>query len=92
MAAGSMVLLTPHDSSVLSSLVQYSRPSDRRQQLLDSLEKPDARMVGEAFFDDQKYEKAPEEVRLTVDQFRAWVDNNKHRRLQREALRRAARR
>ena len=49
-------------------------------------------MVGEAFFDDQKYEKAPEEVRLTVDQFRAWVDNNKHRRLQREALRRAARR
>ncbi len=89
MATWSMVLLTPHDSSVLMSLVQYTRASEERQKVLDSLQKPDARMVAEAFFDSQKYAEAPEDVRATVDHFRAWVENNKRRRAQREARRRS---
>ena len=80
-----MVLLTPHDSSVMASLVQYTKPSARRDELLDSLQAPEARKVAEAFFDDQKYNVAPPDVQATVDHLRAWVVNNEHRRQQREA-------
>jgi len=92
MAAGTMVLLTPHDSSVLTGLVQYTRlPGDEQRKLLDSLEKPEARMVAEAFLDPQKYAGAPEDVRATVDRFRNWVENNKRLRRQRDARRRSSR-
>lgn len=84
-------MLTPHDASVLTSLAQYTRLSERREELLNSLEKPDARMVGEALFDPQKYAEAPDDVRATVDRFRDWVENNKRRRLQREARQRSSR-
>jgi hypothetical protein len=90
MATWSMVMLTPQDASVLTSLAQYTRPSERWEELLNSLEKPDARMVGEALLNPQKYAEAPDDVRATVDRFRAWVENNKRRRLQREARQRSS--
>jgi hypothetical protein len=87
-----MVLLTPNDSSVLTSLVQYTLlPGEGHRELLDSLEKPEARMVAEAFLDPQKYAEAPEDVRATVDRFRAWVENNRRLRRQREARRHSGR-
>jgi len=89
MATWTMTLLTPHDSSVMSSLVQYSDPTARRKELFDQLEEPAARMVAEAYFDDQKYAEAPADVRATVDHLRAWVQNNRHRRA--EARRRPGR-
>jgi small-conductance mechanosensitive channel len=87
-----MVLLTPHDSSVLTGLVQYTRlPGDEQRKLLDSLEKPEARMVADAFLDPQKYAQAPDDVRATVDRFRAWVENNRRLRLKREARQHSSR-
>ena len=90
MAAGTMVLLTPHDSSVLTGLVQYTLlAGDEQRKLLDSLEKPEARMVADAFLDPQKY--ASDDVRATVDRFRAWVENNRRLRLKREARQHSSR-
>jgi hypothetical protein len=86
-----MLLLTPHDSSVLTSLVQYERPSQKRSKLFGSLEEPSARIVAEAYFDTEKYAEAPDDVRATVDHFRAWVENNRRRRSERETRRRVAR-
>jgi len=92
MAVVTMVRLTPHDSSVMTELVQYAHPSDeRKRKLLDELHSPEARQLGEAFHDPQKYAEAPDHIRATVDYFRAWVENNKRLRRQREARRRVGR-
>jgi hypothetical protein len=87
-----MVRLTPHDSSVMTALAQYSNPSDqRKQELLDDLKSTEARLVGEAYLDPQKYDQAPDYVRATVDYLRKWVENNKRLRLNREARQRSSR-
>jgi hypothetical protein len=44
--------------------------------MLGSLEEEDARKVAEAFFDDQTYKQASDDVKATVDRFRAWLDAN----------------
>ena len=68
-----MVELSPHDSSVLSRLVQFQNiPLEERRLLLKELESKDARMVGEAFLDREKYKTSPEKVRATVDRFDQW--------------------
>jgi hypothetical protein len=92
MAVGTMLRLTPHDSSVMTALIHYAHPSDeRKKQLLDELQSPEARQLGEAFHDPQKYADAPEYIRNTVDYFREVVENNKRLRRQREARRRVSR-
>ena len=86
-----MVRLTPHDSSVMTALVQYTRPSEEsKKELLDELQSPDARLVGEAFLDLQKYAAAPDHIRATVDYLREWVENNRRLRLKREARSRSS--
>ena len=84
-----MLRLTPHDSSVMTALIQYTHPSDETRKLLDELQSLEARKLGEAFHDQQKYDDAPEHIRNTVDYFREWVENNRRLRRQREARRRA---
>lgn len=92
MAVGTMLRLTPDDSSVMTALAQPTALSDeRKQQLLDELQSPESRQLGEAFLDPQKYAAAPEYIRNTVDYFREWVENNRRLRRQREALRRVSR-
>ena len=87
-----MALLTPHDANVISELVQFAgMPEDRKRELLAKLEEEDARMVGEALLDPQKYSDATPEVQATVDRYRAWAENNKRLRRQREARQRSSR-
>ena len=89
---GTMLRLTPDDSSVMTALAQPTALSDeRKKQLLDELQSPESRQLGEAFLDPQKYAAAPEYIRNTVDYFREWVENNRRLRRQREALRRVSR-
>jgi len=83
-----MVRLTPHDSSVMTRLAQYAHPSDESTKLLNKLQSPEARLLGEAFLDPQKYAESPDHIRATVDYFREWLENNKRLRRQREAPRR----
>jgi hypothetical protein len=86
-----MVQLTPHDSAVLSSLVQFDRlPVEKRRELVNELESPDAKMVGEAVLDRQKYAESPEPIRATVDRFEEWLEANRRLR-RRRAKRRAGR-
>jgi hypothetical protein len=87
-----MTLLTPHDANVIAELVQFAgMPDGRQKELLAKLEEEEARMVGEAFLDPQKYSGASPEVQATVDRYRAWVENNKRLRLKREARKRSNR-
>jgi hypothetical protein len=73
---GEMVVLTPHESAVLSRLVQFGRlPVEHRRKMLDELS-GDARMVGEVVLDRQKYDGSPEHVRATVDRFDQWHEAN----------------
>jgi hypothetical protein len=83
-----MVQLTPHDSAVLSRLVQFGRlPAEKRRELLGELESEDARRVGEVVLDPQKYAESPEQIRATFDRFEQWLQAN--RRLgRRRAIRR----
>ena len=37
----------------------------------------DARLVGEAVLDPQKYLKSSDEIRATVDRFKEWLEANK---------------
>ncbi len=86
-----MVRLTPHDSSVITALVQHTSHSDEgKKELLDELQSPEARLVGEAFLDSQKYAAAADHIRATVDYLQAWVENNKRLRVKREARGQAA--
>jgi len=90
---GTMVRLTPHDSSAMSALAQLARLSDEgKTELLNELQAPEARLVGEAFLDPQKYAESPDHIRATVDYFREWVENNKRLRREREARRSSSRR
>ena len=73
-----MVQLTPHDSAVLSRLVQFSGlPDEKRRELLGELQSDDAKMVGEVVLDRQKYDESPEQVRATVDRFEEWLKANR---------------
>ena len=87
-----MTLLTPHDANVIAELAQIGgMPEEAKTELLAKLEEEDARMVGEALLDPKKYSDAKPEVRATVDRYRAWVENNKRLRRQREARRHSSR-
>lgn len=73
-----MVQLTPHDSAVLSRLVQFGRlPVEECRKLLSDLVSEDARMVGEVVLDPQKYAESPEQIRATVDRFEQWLQANR---------------
>jgi hypothetical protein len=87
-----MVGLTPYDSTMLTHLVRHPQLSPRQQNdLLTSLEKPEARQVGEALLDPRKYDEAPPDVRATVDHFKKWLENEQRLARLREARRRTAR-
>jgi hypothetical protein len=84
-----MVELTPHDAAVLSRLVQFhGLPIEKRRKILDELESPEAREVGEGVLDSTKLSTASEQIRETVNRYQLWLENNQ--RLGR--LRRRARR
>jgi hypothetical protein len=73
-----MVDLTPHDSSVLSRLVQFGRLGpQKRREILSQLDSHDARMVGEAVLDEQKYSESSDSIRATVDRFKKWSEANR---------------
>ena len=73
-----MVRLSPHDSAVLSRLVQFGSLSEqKRQAIFDELESAEARRVGEAVFDPKKYSTSSALVRATVDRFRKWSEANR---------------
>ena len=82
-------MLTPHDSSVLSRLVQFRLPEQRRLELLSGIEDEDARKVGEVVLDPQKYDGASADVRASVDRFNGWHEAN--RRLGKQRLMRSRR-
>lgn len=87
-----MVQLTPHDSSVLSRLVQFRRLSkERRQEIWSELESPDAKKVGEVVLDPERYHTSPQAVRDTVDRFKQWFEANQKAGRQRAVRRRAGR-
>jgi|SRR5580700_1159234 hypothetical protein len=87
-----MVQLTPHDSAVLSRLVQFVQlPVQKRKEILSELESDEAKMVGEAVLDPQKYAESSELVRATVDRFREWSQANQRLGRLRTVRRRAAR-
>jgi hypothetical protein len=73
-----MVELTSHDTLVLSRLVQFSRlPLDKRKELVDELKSEDARAVGEAILDEQKYAGSDPKIKETVERFRQWHQANR---------------
>jgi hypothetical protein len=72
-----MVVLTPKESAILTSLVTFTKlPSERRHELVDDLQSPGARAIGEIFLDESKYDGAPQDVKETVDHLRKWRDGN----------------
>jgi hypothetical protein len=88
----SMVPLTPHDSAVLTQLVQFSRLSlEKRKEILEQLKSEDARKVGEVVLDRHKYATSPADVRATVDRFDQWLEANRRLGRQRSIRRRTAR-
>ena len=87
-----MIRLTPHDGNVIAALVQYTGiPEERKKEHLASLEEDDARLVGEVLVGVREYSSVSPEVQATVDRYRAWVENNKRLRLNREARQRSSR-
>jgi hypothetical protein len=86
-----MVTLTVHDSGALSRLARFSRlPPETRQSILNEVQAPDARQVGEVLLHPEKYETASPEVKATVDRFNAWVEVNRRLLRQRAIRRRTA--
>ena len=84
--------LTPHDSAVLGRLVQFGRlPPERRKEILEDLKSDEARMLGEAVLDRQKYSESPQPVRATVDRFQQWSEANRRLGRLRRVRRRTAR-
>jgi hypothetical protein len=79
-----MIELTTHDAGVLSRLVQfYGLPIEERQKILNEIQSPDARQVGEAVLDPTKLSAFSEPVQATVNRVQQWLENNKrlgHRR------------
>jgi hypothetical protein len=86
-----MVQLTPHDTAVLSRLVQFGRLPDEKRKLLEELRANEAKMVGDALLDKLKYSEAPPRVRATVDRFREWSVANRRLGRLRTGRRRVAR-
>jgi len=82
--------MSPRDVSVIMGLVQYAPTSERWRELMNDLKGPEALQVAEAFFDQRKYDDAPEDVRATVDYLRKWLENTQQRRREREVRRRSA--
>ena len=73
-----MVESTPHDSATLSRLVQFvSLPAEKRQEIFDEIEAPEARTVGEGVLDPEKYSGASPAVQATVDRFNQWLQANR---------------
>jgi hypothetical protein len=59
-------------------LVQFDRlPEVERREFLEDVKADDARLVGEAVLDPQKYLKSSDEIRATVDRFKEWLEANK---------------
>jgi hypothetical protein len=84
-----MIRSTPHDSSMMSILAHSTGASEKRkQELLNELQSPEARQLGEAYLDQQKYAEASAPIQATVDYFRQWVEDNRRLRGEREARRR----
>ena len=48
-----------------------------RREFLEDVKADDARLVGEAVLDPQKYLKSSDEIRATVDRFKEWLEANK---------------
>ena len=72
---GTMVPVNPHDSAILSQLVQFTgMPLDLKLELLAKLETPEARQVGEAILDPAKLSGAPEPVQQTANRYKEWVE------------------
>jgi hypothetical protein len=90
MATVNMLRFTHNDANVIAALVQFPS-SPRNGERLASLEEEDARQVGEVLVGIREYSSAPPEVQATVDRYRAWVENNKRLRLNREARQRSSR-
>jgi hypothetical protein len=85
-----MLRLTPHDGNVIAALAQFTGiPEERKKEHLASLEEEDAR--GEVLVGVREYSSVSPEVQATVDRYRAWVENNKRLRRQREARQRSSR-
>ena len=92
MATVNMLRFTHHDANVIAALAQFpGSPEDRKQKRLTSLEGEDARLVGEVLVGVRDYATVSPEVQASVDLYRAWVENNRERRLKREARQRSSR-
>jgi len=87
-----MLRFTHHDANVIAALAQFpGSPEDRKKKRLASLEEEDARLVGEVLVGVREYATVSPEVQASVDLYRAWVENNRQRRLNREARQRSSR-
>jgi len=87
-----MIVLTHHDANVIAALAQFTGISqERKKEHLASLEHDDARLVGEVLAGVREYSSVPPEVQALVDRYRAWVENNRRLRLNREARQRSSR-
>jgi hypothetical protein len=92
LATASMIVLTHHDANVIAALVQFpGSPEDMKKKRLASLEEEDARLVGEVLVGIREYSTVSPEVQATVDRYRAWVENNRQLRVNREARQRSSR-
>lgn len=87
-----MVRLTPNDAAVLSRLVQFGGlPAEELRKMLNELDSPEAKKVGEAVLDKEKYQHSTVEIQATVDRFLQWLKNNRRLGRQRPLSRRLAR-
>jgi hypothetical protein len=92
MASVNMLRFTHHDANVIAALVQFpGSPEDIKKKRLDSLEEENARLVGEVLVGVREYSSVSPEVQAAVDSYRAWVENNRRLRLNREARQRSSR-
>ena len=90
MATVNMLRFTHHDANVIAALVQFPG-SERTKERLASLEEEDARLVGEVLVGVRDYSSVSPAVQASVDLYRAWVENNRQRRLKREARQHSSR-
>ncbi len=87
-----MLRFTHHDANVIAALAQFpGSPDDMKKKRLASLEEEDARLVGGVLVGVREYSTVSPEVQAAVDSYRAWVENNRRLRLNREARQRSHR-
>jgi len=92
MASVNMLRFTHHDANVIAALAQFpGSPEDMKKKRLASLEEEDARLVGEVLVGVREYSSVSPEVQAAVDSYRAWVENNRRLRLNREARQHSSR-